>query len=254
MKKAGIDVYEVGPREMEDDYGVTGFVGGIQYAGDGFVHPVKLLEKLRAKLKVDIFESTEVFAMEENNGSVFVRSDKGTFKAGKTILTLNAYLPLLMKDFEKIITPGRAQILVTEPLPPFVKGPCYLTKHLCYFRQLPTGHLLIGGFRNLALEAENTFADQTTSLIQGTLLKFVQDHFKQGSQARVAYQWSGLMAFTQDGQMLLGQAPEKQNIHLMAGCCGHGMGLSFHAAKHLIGSLYGEKIPEHLALTRSGLR
>ncbi|HEY1022444.1 MAG TPA: FAD-binding oxidoreductase, partial [Flavisolibacter sp.] len=237
MRKQGLDVHEVGPQDLEHDYGVTGFEGGIQYTGDGYVHPIKLLQRLRGKLDAAIFENTEVFAISsagDSSGKQTVRTDHGVFVADKVILTLNAYLPLVMKDFSKIITPGRGQILVTEPLPDFVKGPCYLTKHLCYFRQLPTGHLLIGGFRNLAAEVENTYADETTPLIQDALFAFVKSHFKYGKEAKIAYQWSGIMGFSPDGQMLLGALPENPNLHIMAGCSGHGMGLSFNAARTLV--------------------
>lgn len=250
MRSAGIDVHEVGPREMESDYGVTGFEGGIQYTGDGYVHPIKLLELLRNKLTVDFHEGTEVFSLDSANGRQLLRTDKGFYEADKVVLTLNAYLPLVMKGFDHIIKPGRGQILVTEPLPDFVKGPCYLTKHLCYFRQLPTGHLLIGGFRNLAVEVENTYADETTSLIQNALYDFVKSHFKYGAQAKIAYQWSGVMGFSPDGQMLLGGLSENPNIHVMAGCSGHGMGLSFNAARTLIDGIFGKEIPSHLNVKR----
>lgn len=250
MKTQGIEVFEVGPTEMERDYGVTGFEGGIQYAGDGYIHPIKLLEKLKAKLKIDFFESTEVFDIQSESDHNLIRTDQGVFAAAETILTLNAYLPLVLPQFRNFVQPGRGQILVTEPLPPFVKGPCYLTKHLCYFRQMPTGHLLIGGFRNLATEAENTYADETTEIIQKALFDFVREHFKFGTQAKVASQWSGIMGFTVDGQMIMGAPKDRPHLHLMAGCSGHGMGLSFHAGKVLAESLTGGKIPTHLSLHR----
>ncbi|WP_374032834.1 NAD(P)/FAD-dependent oxidoreductase [Bdellovibrio bacteriovorus] len=250
MRSVGIDVVEVGPAEMERDYGVTGFDGGIQYTGDGYVHPVKLLEKLRARLKAEIFESTEVFSVVHQGQGHVLQTDRGLFSAPKVLLTLNAYLPLVAPEFSNLIRPGRGQILVTEPLPAFVKGPCYLTKHLCYFRQLPTGHLLIGGFRNLSVETENTWTDATTPLIQQALIDFVRSHFKHGKDARIAYQWSGIMGYSPDGQMMIGEVPNRQGLHVMAGCSGHGMGLSFHAAKVLAESLSGKEIPEHLRLSR----
>lgn len=250
MKAQGLAVQEIDSNYMESDYGVVGFLGGIEYKGDGFVHPVKLLERLRAKLNIDIYESTEVFAMENHGKVQRLKTDRGAFETPKVLLTLNAYLPMVLKNFKNLITPNRGQILVTEPLPQFVKGPCYLTKYLCYFRQLPSGHLLIGGFRNLSIETENNLLDQTTEVIQEALIKFVRDTFKHGKSAKVAYQWSGIMGFTPDEQMIIGALPENPGVSLMAGCSGHGMGLSFHAAKVLTGSLFGREIPEHLNLKR----
>lgn len=250
MKAQGLAVQEVDSKYMESDYGVVGFLGGIEYKGDGFVHPVKLLERLKSKLKVDLYESTEVFAIENHGKVQKLKTDRGNFETPKVLLTLNAYLPMVLKNFTKLVTPNRGQILVTEPLPQFVKGPCYLTKYLCYFRQLPSGHLLIGGFRNLSLETENNLLDQTTEVIQEALIKFVRDTFKHGKSAKVAYQWSGIMGFTPDEQMIIGALPDNPGVSLMAGCSGHGMGLSFHAAKVLAGSLFGQEIPAHLDLQR----
>lgn len=250
MQSAGIDVHEIGPTDLEKDFGVTGFEGGIQYTGDGYIHPVKLLQRLRSKIKADIHEGTEVFSVKDKGTTQVLRTDHGDFEAPRVIFTLNAYLPLVLKNFESLIKPGRGQILVTEPLPAFVRGPCYLTKHLCYFRQLPTGHLLIGGFRNLAIDVENTYSDETTSLIQTALFDFVKSHFKYGKEANIAYQWSGIMGFSPDGQMILGALPENKNIHIMAGCSGHGMGLSFNAAKTLVAGMHGTEIPSHLSISR----
>jgi hypothetical protein len=250
MKDHGLAVQEVDGPYMESDYGVVGFNGGIEYLGDGFVHPIKLLNRLRSKLKADIFESTEVFNIEDKNGVQNIKTDQGVFETPKVLLTLNAYLPLVLKSYSHLIAPQRGQVLVTAPLPYFVKGPCYLTKYLCYFRQLPSGHLLIGGFRNLSLQTENSLLDQTTEVIQEALLKFVREHFKLGQQAQIAYQWSGIMGFTPDDHMMIGATPENPGIHLMAGCAGHGMGLSFHAAKVLVGSIFGKSIPDYLDIQR----
>jgi gamma-glutamylputrescine oxidase len=250
MKTNRLDVQVVAASTLEADYGIKGFEGGVVYKGDGSIHPVRLLERLKSKLNVDIFEHTEVFQIEDDKGTQKIKTDQGVFEAPKVLLTLNAYLPMVLKEFKSLLFPQRSQILMTEPLQNFVKGPCYLTKLLCYFRQLPTGELLVGGFRNLSLETESTSLDQTTPVIQEALYQFIKDHFKLGKKAKVAYQWSGIMGFTPDEQMLIGASPNNPHIHLMAGCSGHGMGLSFHAAKVLVESLSGKPIPSHLDIRR----
>ncbi|MGZ3798318.1 MAG: NAD(P)/FAD-dependent oxidoreductase, partial [Pseudobdellovibrionaceae bacterium] len=254
MKANSIEIEEIESEEITRKYGVhepnNDFPGGIEYKADGVVHPIKLLNRLKSKLRVDIYENTEVFDIQATQGLQHIKSDQGVFETPKLILTLNAYLPLVLKNFKKVLTPNRGQILVTEPLPQFVKGPCYFNKNLCYFRQLSGGHLLVGGFRNLSTETENSHLDQTTDIIQKALLQFIKECFKYGTSAKIAYQWSGIMGFTPDEQMLIGSLPQNPGIHLMAGCSGHGMGLSFHAAKILVGSLFGRPIPGHLNLLR----
>lgn len=255
MKSSGIDVCEIDPSRIESDYGVRGFAGGIQYEGDGYIDPIRLLRRLHSLLKIDLYEGTEVFSIESHSSQESVRTDRGVFRAPQVVLTINASLPLLVPSFRPLVVPGRGQILMTEPLPTFVKGPCYLTKHLAYFRQLPTGELIVGGFRNLAREAETTYADEVTPLIQNALMEFVRAHFPLAARAEVRYRWSGVMGFTPDGQMLVGPAgsrvgSESSGLQVIAGCSGHGLGLSFHAAKVLVDSLDGAGIPSHLSLER----
>lgn len=250
MRAQGIDVYEVNASDMDRDYGVTGFEGGVVYAGDGYIHPVKLLAEILKKINVHIHEQTEVKAVNKKNGYFIISTDQGDLEASQVVITVNAYLPLVNPKFSSLIVPGRGQILLTKPLQPFVKGPCYLTKHLCYFRQLPTGELLIGGFRNLASETEKTHIDDTTAIIQNALFDFVKQHFRLGTQAEIARQWAGIMGYSPDGQMLIGSTSDAPSLHYLAGCSGHGMGLSFRAAKTLVDGAYGLEIPIHLNIKR----
>lgn len=252
MTNHGLDVQKVNAQQMGHDYGVTGFEGGIVYSQDGSVHPLKLLNKLLSKIKVHIHEHTEVKKLVKDKSQWVIETNQGKIHAAKTIVTVNAYLPLLRKEFAQLIVPGRGQILLTKPLPQFVKGPCYLTKHLCYFRQLPTGELLIGGFRNLDIENEKTHADAVTEIIQKALFDFVQNHFRLGRDCEILKQWSGIMGYSPDGQMLIGKLPSDENLYYLAGCSGHGLGLSFNAAKILTESLFGGKIPNHLNVQRFG--
>ena len=250
MRSQKIDVYEVNATDMNRDYGVTGFEGGVVYAGDGYVHPIKLLGEILKKTTVHIHENSDVQGISKTNEGFVVKTDKETLTAVKVIVTVNAYLPLVNQKFAQLIVPGRGQILLTKPLPQFVKGPCYLTKHLCYFRQLPTGELLIGGFRNLAVEAEKTHADQITDIIQDALFDFVKNHFRLGPQVEILRQWSGIMGYSADGQLFIGAIESEPDIHYLAGCSGHGMGLSFKAAETLVNGIYGGEIPQHLHIKR----
>ncbi len=253
MLNAGIDVELIDESYLSAHYGVRNFQGAIQYRHDGIIHPVKLLNKIKSKLKkTDFLLGEEVFSISEND-SVHIRTQKNRISAKKMFVCVNGYLPSLFPDFKNLIKPQRGQIAVTEPLPAFVKGPCYLTKHLCYFRQLPTGELLVGGFRNHDIEAENTALDEATDLIQKALADFTRNYFQNTKEVKINYRWSGIMGFSHDGQMLIGGHPRFKNIFLMAGCSGHGMGLSFNAARVLVDSSIGKSIPGYLDLNRVSL-
>ncbi len=251
MLKAGIDVELINENYLSQNYGVRSFHGAIQYRHDGVVHPVKLLKKIKSLLKNTKFLLDEkVLALTKSGSDWNTSLQNHVIKSNKVIVCLNGYVGTLLPELAGLIKPQRGQIIVTEPLKKFVQGPCYLTKHLCYFRQLPKGELLVGGFRNHDAEAENTDEDAITVKIQAALTDFTQDYFQHSKQLKINHRWSGIMGFSPDRQMVLGEHPFKKGIFVMAGCSGHGMGLSFHAAKVLVESSYQEKIPPHLQISR----
>ena len=251
MQSAGIDVSLIDEKVLAENYGVRNFLGAIQYAHDGVIHPIKLLNKIKSKLQQTKFIlNSKVLSWTEDTTTCTVSLLDRTVSAGKLLFCLNGLAGNLVPELKQLVKPQRGQIIVTEPLKKFVQGPCYLTKHLCYFRQLPNGELLVGGFRNHDLEAENSDVDQISDKIQNALTEFTESYFKNISSVQINYRWSGIMGFTPDNQMVIGCLPSKEKSYAMAGCSGHGMGLSFHAAKVLVGSIYGEKIPGHLAIDR----
>lgn len=247
MKGCGIAVEMVDEKTLESDYGVKNFHGGIHYKLDGYIHPMKLLKRLSQKLKrTSFYLGDEITAVKESTVGIQIILPQKNIQAGKIIYALNGFAPSLLPELSPLIKPMRAQALMTEPLPAFVKGPCYLTKHLCYFRQLPTGELLVGGFRNMDMDAENTDVELITEKIQNALTEFTRTYFKNTENIKINFRWSGIMGFAPDSQMLVGQLQTRENSFFMAGCASHGMGLSFNTAKVLVGSLFGEAIPNHL--------
>lgn len=251
MLRAKIDVELIDENYLSTYYGVRNFQGAIQYKQDGIIHPIKLLNKIKSKLcNTDFFFGEEVFRVDSSTFDVEVQTQKNKFSAGKVFVCLNGFIPQLFPEMKNHIKPQRGQIIVTESLPSFIKGPCYLTKHLCYFRQLPTGEVLVGGFRNHDAEAENTSLDEATDKIQNALSDFVKSYFKNTDNVRIQYRWSGIMGFSKDEQMMIGKHPERRSVYLMAGCSGHGMGLSFNAARVMVENAFSAALPSHLDIQR----
>ena len=58
------------------------------------------------------------------------------------------------------------------------------------------------------------------------------------------------MGFTPDEQMIIGELPSHKDVYVMGGCSGHGMGLSFHAAKVMIQNSLGNPVPQNLSINR----
>jgi hypothetical protein len=255
MKEMGIGVEVLDESAVFKRLGAKNFMGGIKYLGDASVHPMKLLNLIREKIekhsgRLQIMENAEVIAIENSGESKLVRTKKAKIEAPVVVLATNGYSPLLHSFFDGKIFPTRGQILATAPVPRFMEGPCYANFVLDYFRQLPTGEMVIGGFRQLARDAEIGYSDQTNATIQTALEDFLKEHIPQVANAKITHRWSGIMGFSVDGQPMVGALPTDQQIHFVGGFTAHGLGLAFHSAKCLVDSLFGRPMPKFLSARR----
>jgi glycine/D-amino acid oxidase-like deaminating enzyme len=250
MKNLGIDVEVLEEDAIINRLGVAGFVGGIKYLKDACVNPSRMLELLRKKANVEIFEGTEVFSVEKNGDSRSVKTDNGTFEASMVIAALNGYSASLFPYFEDKIFPTRGQILVTEPIPRIMEGPCYANFYLDYFRQLTTGEVLIGGFRQLEKDSEVGYSDHITKLIQSNLEQFIREHIPAISDKKITHRWAGVMGFSADGQPMVGSLPDDPQVLFHGGFTGHGLGLAFHTAKCLVDLMFEREIPSFVSARR----
>ena len=253
MNRVGIGNEVLSSSEIEKRVGAVSFVGGIKYLDDAAIHPVRLLERLALKSGVEIIEQTEAYGIEPTEeGTRRLRTDGGIFEASMILFALNGYSATMSPYFADKIYPTRGQILVVEPVPRFMDGPCYANFYLDYFRQLAGGELLIGGFRQLEKATETGYSDHITPVIQQALHEFVVTHLPRFKDSKVSHRWSGVMGFSADGQPLVGSLPEDNQVFFCGGYTGHGMGLAFHSAKCLVDLIFGRSVPSWLSAKRFG--
>ena len=103
-----------------------------------------------------------------------------------------------------------------------------------YWRQLPTGEVLIGGWRDTAYDIEVGYDEHPTDAIQAHLDSQLKS---MGAGGEITHRWAGTMGFTQSGLPLAGPVDGMPNVYLCAGFNGHGMGFAFITAKKLVESL-----------------
>lgn len=251
MDKHAIPVEIVNSNQIPQKLGATGFVGGIKYCKDAEVNPVKLAHKMAQLVNADIIEGTCAFGVEESpSGNRILKTDNGDFEASAIVYCLNGYSAQLNPYFNDIIYPTRGQILMMEPIAPFMDGPCYANFYLDYFRQMPSGALLIGGFRQLEKQTEVGYSDHTTDIIQEALHQFVQNHLPQLKDKKVTHRWGGVMGFSKDGEPVIGSLRDDPQVYFMGGFTGHGIGMAFHTAKTLVDLIFGREIPHWISSKR----
>ena len=114
--------------------------------------------------------------------------------ASQVLLATNAFAQELTPKLA--VTPGRGQVLVTEPLPAVrLPGPCHYDHGYTYFRQLPDYRLLLGGGRHLDFAAEATPIPGLTDTVQAYLEQLLHEVLLPGQRPRIDYRWSGVMGF-----------------------------------------------------------
>lgn len=250
LQKLGVDVSTVDAATVCDSLHAEGFFGGVLYHDDGEVHPAKLVRGILARSGAQVLTHHEVRSIETRKDGVRLHTRLRRIDAGVVVFATNGYSADLHPWFADKIYPTRGQIIVTEPVAPFLPAPCYANFVLDYFRQLPDGRVLIGGFRQLAKELEVGTADVINPTINQALEDFLRRHFPGLAETRIDYRWSGTMGFSRDGLPIIGALPGRTDLYCVAGFTGHGIGWGFKAGQLLARLLLEGETPPHVSTRR----
>ncbi|HEY6866454.1 MAG TPA: FAD-dependent oxidoreductase [Candidatus Eisenbacteria bacterium] len=204
------------------------FDAGFFTAEDGELHPVRFLHGLaRAAHErgARIHERSPVLGAVWQAGRWEAYTPAGTVGARILVLATNAYAPRLCEPLGRLIAPRRGQMLSTAPLDREV-APCptYANWGYHYWRQLPDGRLVIGGWRDLDLDGEVGYETRPTPRIQTAIEHGLRDIVPEG--APIERRWAGTMGFARDGRPLVGWLDATHHLALCAGMTGHGMGMA----------------------------
>jgi len=198
------------------------------YEEDGEIHPVRFVRGLAGaaeRLGARIHTGTTAISCEPGQ----VRTPSATVRAGAVVLCTNAYTRHLAPSR---IRPVRGQICATAPLARrvFVR-PTYAHRGYRYWRQLPAGNVIVGGWRDTAVDEEVGEDDRTSDRIQRQLDGWLAT---QAVDAPVTHRWGGTMGFSHDGLPYIGRAAD--GLYRCGGFTGHGQGYAM-AAGELVSAL-----------------
>ena len=214
----------------EDGWPVDLVDGSILNPRDGDLFPAEAVGALAADCPPSsIFEELEIADL--------AREGLLPIEADEVILATNAFTGRLLRGIP--IRPVRAQMLASAPFAErVVDRPTYADHGYQYWRQLPTGEVLVGGYRDRAQEQEVGFGLGTTKLVQGHLERHLRDL---GVTTPVTHRWAGTMGFTPDSLPLVGRL--RPGLAICAGFTGHGMGFAHLCARVLVDHLLGGPPP-----------
>jgi glycine/D-amino acid oxidase-like deaminating enzyme len=159
-----------------------------------------------------------------------VHTPAGEVRAGAVILATNAYTATLATGVP--IRPVRAQMLATAPVDVRVtQRPTYSHWGYRYWRQRDDGRLLVGGWRDTAVDDEVGTEQVTTDAVQRHLDAHVA---ALDVTAPATHRWAGIMGFSPDELPLAGAVKAMPNVYVCGGYTGHGMGFAVNATRTLV--------------------
>ena len=209
-----------------------GFRATLIQPSDFGTQPAELSTNLTSSSGATLYENDEVFTIDKEGSHLVIRTRRHVVICEKAVLAVNAYAPLLDTFFQRLVEPARGQVLVTTPLPQMIDT-LGLVNQSCYFRQLEDGRLLIGGGRFSHIDQERTFADETTTNIQGFIGTFLAKYFPE-SDGLVDRRWSGIHGMTNDGLPIIGRLPHQKEVYFVVGFSGHGNSMGLVAGERTV--------------------
>lgn len=210
IRQSAATLQQDGVRIRTDDAGRCAV-----YEEDGEMHPVRFVRGLA--------DAAEGFGARFHEGTTVTRiradavtTTRGRVRAGALVSCTNAFTRHLIAGAR--IAPVRGQMLATAPVAARIfPRPVYAHRGFRYWRQTRDGRVLVGGWRNTAMEVEVGEDARPTDGIQRHLDAFLAER---GVRAQVTHRWAGIMGFSHDGLPYIGK--RSSGVYMLAGFTGHG--------------------------------
>jgi sarcosine oxidase subunit beta len=199
--------------------------GGLLQTNAGFArHDAAIWGYAQAaqRLKVDIFPFTEVTDIVVKSGRVqAVKTSRGDVETRTVVNAAGANDQRIsqMVGLELPTVAHRVELMVTEPLKPFLPKAVSAPGLLCYMHQSARGEFIGGAERDdfVPSTSMNNSLGTTCAIAK----KYVR-LFPRLAGARMMRQWTGLISQTPDHAPIIGPVPEIEGFLLSVAWSGYG--------------------------------
>ncbi len=227
LREDGNRSVEVPVRDVVPPHAAAAFRAAFLDPDDGELDPVRFVRGLAtaaAERGTHLYEHSPVTGARWTPAGWEVTTETGSAIGRALVLATNAYAPRLCPALEPLIRPRRGQMLATAPIARDIAArPTYAQWGYQYWRQTPTGRLLIGGWRDVDLDGEVGFDDRPTEVVQSGIESGLREL---APEAVIERRWAGTMGFSRDGRPLVGWLDADRHLAVCAGFTGHGMGMA----------------------------
>jgi glycine/D-amino acid oxidase-like deaminating enzyme len=176
---------------------------GLMIPTDGVYQP---LERCRFLARRAVAGGARLF---ENSAAVRLAGNEvvtpaGRVSCGAVVVAVDGRLECLLPELAPRVRTARLQMLGTAPARSgaFTR-PIYTRWGYDYWQQLEDGRVVLGGFRDAAMEEEWTTSDQPTAEIQELEERLLRE--KLGITAPVTHRWAASVSYSQNDLPVLGE-------------------------------------------------
>ena len=180
-----------------------------------------MLSLLQQAYKKDvlILNSASLESFEEIKGRVQLQFDSFQTSCSKLLIATNGFSSGLLNED---VSPNRAQVLITEPIPNLaIKGTFHMDRGYYYFRNIDD-RILLGGGRNLDFETEETAVFALNAKIQNQLEQLLRESILPNQEIAIAHRWTGILGMGKKKTSLIKAISD----HVFCGVRLGGMGIA----------------------------
>ncbi len=201
-------------------------VGGIISREDGAANPYRTTLAFKRKaqsLGVTFLEGVRVMGLKRDGGAWRIGTDKGAHTAPNIINAAGAWA----NEFARMLgepVPVEAfapMMMITAPMPPFLKPVVGATSRPLSFKQMPNGTVMIGGGRPGRAYPESNATDLDFRQLVGGA-QTVLDLFPIMRSAEIVRCWAGIEARMPDEIPVIGPSSTSEGVFHAFGFSGHG--------------------------------
>jgi len=234
--------------------GRSPFLGARHAPDDGLVHPARTVWALCDAFRAGggrVSSRTGALGVRQGPQGWDLELDcdgrPARLRADAVVFCVNAWTFELLPAFRELILPVRGQMLATERRHKVIPMAMAANFGYEYWRQAPTGEVVLGGWRWSQRELEiGALSEELNPEVHAGLAGFLRDCFPRLEGAELRCAWTGTMGFSRDGLPWVGEVPGSQGLFLAAGFTGHGFGLAWRATACLAEEILHGRLREDL--------
>jgi glycine/D-amino acid oxidase-like deaminating enzyme len=227
----GSEVYSVADNQI-DKFGLNSVKHLIFNRAEGQIDTGRMMDALLNYVRqqgVAVYNGITIRKWYEHQDSIeIITGEDFTLRAQRVIFCTNGFATQLLPQL--MVEPGRAQVLITNPIENLRLKGCFHADHGYYYFRNVGDRVLLGGGRNLDFEAERTVEFGLTAIVQQKLEQMLREMILPGIDYQIEQRWSGIMGLGPVKTTIVEKLTDRIYCAVRMG----GMGVA-------IGSLAGEE-------------